>query len=368
METDIIFLDTSIFETENFFRGHKLAKIAELSKKEIVNAKITEITRREVRSRMYENLKKASTSIRKAENLMDNEAKILKNLTEYGKYYPINRFDLENVHISLCKRFDDFLTENKIQVIGLDDSSVADVFEKYFSYKKPFGIGKKKSEFPDAFTLDIITKWCEKTEKKAYVIAIDGDITEYECEKGLIITKHDIAEFLELLAKKEKSVLLINSLEDSIDDSLDELMKYFTESEYFEDLPYELNQKLLMSSNFDDVDSYTPTITNSEIEESYIIELDDKEGIVSFDLLVRIDFTLPIDYYNYDSAWHDSEDDVWYGRIRVERNLECTIKVRLEGEYYFDFNDETKSLESFELNEIKEFDLEEFDYEDDDYY
>lgn len=368
METDIIFLDTSIFENENFFKGQKLIKIAELSKTDIIKVKITEITLREVRSRMHQNLTKASLSIKKAENLMDNEARILKNLGEYGAYYPIKKFNLEDVYTALCKRFDDFLVENKIEIIGLEDTSVSDVFDKYFKFQKPFGEGKKKSEFPDAFTLDIITKWCEKHSNKAYVIAIDGDIVDYECEKGLVITKGNLAEFLELLVKKEKGVILFKLLQTEIKDSLPEVIKNFESTTYFEDLPYELNQQLMASSQFDDVDAYNFTITNSEIKDSHIIYLDE-DGVIASELMLELDILLPIDYYDYEGAWYDNEDDVWYGRRRIETNLESTIKLRIECEYHFTFDDDLKVLNDFDVYEIQEVELEEFDYDDgDDYY
>jgi PIN domain len=368
METDIIFLDTSIFENQNFFRGHSLLKIAELSKNSIIQLKITEITFKEVNSRMLQNLRKANSSIRKAENLMDNEAKILKNVSDYDIYYPLKRFDIDYIHYQLCVRFENFLKDNKIEVVSLEGASISDVFDKYFNAEKPFGEGKKKSEFPDAFTLDIITKWCEKEKKRAYVIATDGDITDYKCEKDLIIVFKEISEFLVLLIKKEKGVLLVKYLEEAINGSIDDVVKVIKDSMYFEDLPYELNQRLLSSNGFDDVDAYLPTITGSEIEESSIIYLDDEDGVVASDMVVKMEINLPIDYYDYDGAWYDKEDDVWYGRKRIEEILECTIRIRVDAEYHFNFDDDKKLLDDFELNDIKEYNLEDFDYIDRDEY
>ena len=53
-----------------------------------------------------------------------------------------------------------------------------DVFDWYFDGKPPFGIGKKKHEFPDAFVLSAIDQYYEEHEANIAVVSNDGDFGE----------------------------------------------------------------------------------------------------------------------------------------------------------------------------------------------
>lgn len=362
LETDIIFIDTSIFENENFFKGYKLLKIAELSKVGTVNAKITEVTYYEVKNRLKENLKKASSSIRKAENLLDNDSKILKNLDEYSHYYPIKKFDIDIVYESLIKKFDDFLKSHKIKIVGLEGAKLKDILKKYFEGEKPFGEGKKKSEFPDAITLDIISNWCKNKSKRAYVLSVDEDITSYACPDDLLITDLDLVTFLELLVKHENNIQLIKELEDKILGSNSQVEKEIR-LKYIDDISYEFSTEIGTISNYLDCDiDDIPVIYSVSITEFHIISMNEDNSVVIAEVAADVLFDVTINFWDGESGWYDNEDYKWYGRERISKEMEVTARVKFEVSYNIDF--EGPVIYSLDLNQIVGLEIEEFNYED----
>ena len=66
--------------------------------------------------------------------------------------------------------------EAKAEILLAMKVDAATVFQKYFQKKPPFGPGKKKEEFPDAFVLTSIEDWCSWKNQKIYVVSTDGDM------------------------------------------------------------------------------------------------------------------------------------------------------------------------------------------------
>src|SRR5207249_3278369 len=59
--------------------------------------------------------------------------------------------------------------------LPVNDVNVSAVFDDYFSVQPPFGTGKKKSEFPDAFAAHALRAWCKANGQIMHVVSGDGD-------------------------------------------------------------------------------------------------------------------------------------------------------------------------------------------------
>ena len=57
LESTIIFIDRSAFESENFFSGLKIKQLASFAKEGVIEIKITEVTQREIRKATNRRLK-----------------------------------------------------------------------------------------------------------------------------------------------------------------------------------------------------------------------------------------------------------------------------------------------------------------------
>ncbi len=68
-----------------------------------------------------------------------------------------------------------FCDDLSINVLPIDNVQPAVIMDAYFGTKPPFGEGKKKSEFPDAFAAQALEDWCKAKEQKMVVVSGDGD-------------------------------------------------------------------------------------------------------------------------------------------------------------------------------------------------
>ena len=101
--------------------------------------------------------------------------RILKNVSGPPLYNIFPGFDAEQTKQELRSQFHTFLDEVKANVLELTDISIEEVFEKYFAGIPPFANDKKKHEFPDAFSLAAIERWCKTSSGKMYVVSSDSD-------------------------------------------------------------------------------------------------------------------------------------------------------------------------------------------------
>ena len=128
----IIFLDTSIFESENFFKGRNLIHICDLSKNGLIEVKITDITHNEIINRIKENIQKSQTSFKKANSLINSEAKLLKNIDEFTVFFNFPKLESEDLLNNFKTKLEEFILDNSIEIIDSKISNLKEVFEKVF--------------------------------------------------------------------------------------------------------------------------------------------------------------------------------------------------------------------------------------------
>ena len=85
--------------------------------------------------------------------LSDEEACVAKMQAEFEKW-------LRGVHAWSCKF----------------DADLNTIIDDYFESRPPFGAGRKKSEFPDAIVISMLSAWCKTTKQSVYIVSEDGDL------------------------------------------------------------------------------------------------------------------------------------------------------------------------------------------------
>lgn len=87
-------------------------------------------------------------------------------------------------------------------------SNIADneeVFRLYFSSLPPFSKRKdKKHEFPDAFIIKTVDKWCENQSTKMIFVTYDKDFNGYKSKR--IIFKNDLTDLLNDISEYYDSI------------------------------------------------------------------------------------------------------------------------------------------------------------------
>jgi hypothetical protein len=320
---DIIYIDTSIFESENFTEGSKLKQLIELGQKDMIKLLLPEITYREVVERIRKKLKDAKSSYKK----IYSDCRVLRNSDNFKKVFAINEVDVDRELENIKSKFDELIKLGKVEVIPYPIVDISSIFGKYFENKPPFKEGEKKNEFPDAFAIETVEQWCKKYRKKCFVLCKDNDILTVDNDiftpiedfpkyiNGKVIELQKIEHHQEKLQlidnayNKNKETLKLE-LENDLREILEEHFKY----DY--------------SSNIS-LDSISINILDiSEYSINYI-----RENDADIELRLRVEIKAKLIYGDYGSAHYDKEDDTWFfvdtieGKISREIDIDVTLTV-----------------------------------------
>jgi hypothetical protein len=327
-----IFIDTSFFEENNFFKG-KLNRLYQYAKDGYVELYTNELVIREVKSRIENKMSIAKSN---AIKLFNNQESYILGNCSYANI--IRDFKSKDYYAKetkrLCSEFNSTIKETPFVIIPYDDIDFAKIIEDYFQMNSPFKEGKKKNEFPDAFILSSIDSYCLKKRVKIIAISNDNDWLSYRTDKFEIC--NDIDTIFESLAKKQKekeSITFVTQLISSNKEYiLSQIEEYIIENAYFENTDY-----------FDsEITNYS--INNCELQSEIVTYINDR----SAEIIVEIAFTISADitFPDYENAGWDNEDKVYLflENITKNHNFEVKTEVLVLVEY------DLENVEFYELN------------------
>ncbi len=348
----IIFLDTSVFESENFFQGRKLNQLCELSRNGTIELKIANFVYRELLQRIKANIIKSQNAFKKAHNLIDREGKLLKNIKKFQQFYLLPEINIQSIFTKLKSSLDKFLEENSIEIIESKTINVNEIFDNYFSSKPPFGEGKKKNEFPDAFIYSTIKEWTIKNKRKVYLITNDSDFNDLDSKN--IDCSNNLSSILDLISRDidDKHTAFIEELYDESElEIIDSLEK---------DFQYELSDavqdKLLQDPFYDDPDLGVPNEIKAEIEIGVINELV-LNNRFSYEIESDISFSIDFEYIDLSTGYYDKDDETWYGVERKTTTRNYSANVISIAEFNYDLNEDNgyfNKIIEFEIRNIEE--------------
>lgn len=146
MSNRIIFLDTSIFESENYFEGRNINLLFHLSQQNLIDLKITDIVYREIINRLTNNIIKATNLFKTQKISFENDARILRNIKTLEDYFKKVDFKKikENAVSEIKQKFEEILKNNSIEIIDTSIANIKEITDDYFATKPPFKEGLKK--------------------------------------------------------------------------------------------------------------------------------------------------------------------------------------------------------------------------------
>jgi hypothetical protein len=247
--------------------------------------------------------------------------RILKNVS--GP--PLYGFDAEQTKQELLSQFHTFL-----------DISIEEVFEKYFAGTPPFANDKKKHEFPDAFSLAAIERWCETSSGKMYVVSTDSDWQQVCALNPSLKYAQSLPEFLDLLSQGEKLADEVSQLFKTHQPAIWEKIREKVE-------PLNLNYE-----PYGDVQYVS--INSARIIRYFLIEVDDGKAV--FDVITGISYSANVLYRNnalmvtigitgtreeveYGSANVRSEVTITFDHTKLEWVAVDSVEVRHDSIYLF---------------------------------
>ena len=241
---DIIFIDTSIFESNNFLEGKRIKEVYKLAERKDIRVVLPQLIYDEIRNRILKNIDEAVPKFAKYRE----EMRTLRNVPSLSTKF--DSFDIDKVKDELCSILKNRFIQSNFEIIDYPTLNIEVVFKNYFEKKFPFGSAGKKSEFPDAFALKSVEIWAEKHKTKVIAFSKDKDMLNYKSPHLEIIEDFDlflsnkIKEIEGIKHKKQleqidniingKSENIQNEIKNWVEYQLDNYTQYNEYSDYHE--------------------------------------------------------------------------------------------------------------------------------------
>src|SRR5580704_5743533 len=196
----IIHLDTEIFDAAELnLTGTKFKTLLEYCQQGRTRLVMTSVTKREIIRHIKEQVSAAATALKQA----SVQWWFIKNLPGHGLHVVTEKPDKKELEASMTVAFEKFLTDAKAEIISLSTADAEEIFDRYFGVTPPFSEGKKKSEFPDAFAIQVLEHWAEDHDEIVYVVSGDKDWQKSCTDKQRLRYLPTLDSFLDLVTKQE---------------------------------------------------------------------------------------------------------------------------------------------------------------------
>jgi len=328
LKTTNVFIDTQVFDAQNLNCESTVFKeLVRLAQDGRVKLFLTTVTESEILAHIPQQIHEAFLALEK----FRNKGRSLKNVDAFKPAFA--EFDEQAAVAEVQKKFEIFLASADVTIVDLEKADADAVLKDYFDKKPPFGEGKKKYEFPDAFAQQALTNWCEDNECQMYVVSADHDWQSLEGRSKCLIPLVTVQEFIDFAVKDEaeelsgKVLRLYRRNMPKVDEAIQEAFKDC--GFYTDDVDGDVNEV---------------TVTRLELGEPRILEVDDGSATIS--VSVGLDYTANVSYYDDNEGIWDSEDDRWMYRPTKHGHADETEKF--EAELFIQFDPDNE--ESFDVS------------------
>lgn len=337
---DIIFIDTSIFESNNFLESKRIKEVYKLAERGDIKVVLPKLTYDEIINRISKNIDEVDSKLQKYRN----ETRILRNIPSLSdKYEPI---DSGAVKEELNAIIDTKFKKSNIEIIDYPTLNVEEIFKSYFDKTFPFGDGGKKSEFPDAFALKTMELWAEGKGIKVLAFSKDNDMLKYKS-----IHLEIIEDFEAYLSDKIKEIegvkhkKRLDQIEDIIknkSEGIQEKIKKWVEDQLDDDSKY--NEY----SNYYEIHDLAIIEVNTDIEDYNITNV--SEDYISVELRVWINYKVEIIIDDEEYMYKDDDTREW---VFLETKPVLVDEIRyIDVELIFDIESDDDTVYEPEIDTI----------------
>lgn len=333
-----VFIDSSVFVGKNYNYEHpSFVALKEAVVDERVNFLVTDVTIEEIKAHIYNDVRKSSQTLKKVRGAV----KILRNVTSLGEFALFEDIDQASVGSQLVEQLEQFLEEASAVTVPVTEADTKFVFDCYFKKAPPFGDGKKKSEFPDAFVLSTLSEWAESMQEDVIVVSQDSDMLGIKSQFSRLSVVGSLEEFLSKVNSYFEK--LAPTAQQLLEENLKEIESQIEQE--FQCLGFILADQ--------DGDVNETRVTEIGNISAYLISLnhgkDREPAEAQFELTTTIEFEADVSYDNLETASYDSEDKVLIPWETVERTVQCSEIVQAYLSFLFN-TAEPHYVEIEELN------------------
>jgi hypothetical protein len=315
LKTKNVFIDTEVFDAANLnFESATFKELVRLVQGGFVKVFMTSITKAEVKAHIREQIRNAGFGLKR----FRKDKRILRNVSACESLF--KDFDEEAAVKEIEQKFETFIVDADVTVLDLRHNDADAIFESYFRMKPPFGDGKKKYEFPDAFAQEALTKWCERNNSEMYVVSADSD---WQSTDKRLIPLRMLKEFIDAAVTdqaKELSEVVMSLYEKHLDKVKEAITEAFQNSGFYtDDVDGDVNEV---------------KVTHLDVNDPQLIEVE--EGLATISVSVNLDYEADVSYEDDDEGIWDGEDHRWFYRptkhVEVEEseNFEAELEVQFD--------------------------------------
>ena len=325
---DNIFIDTSIFEENNFLEGKRIKEVYKLSERGDIKVILPKLTYDEIINRISKNVDESYAKF----NKYRDDTRILRNIPSLAEKF--KSFDNQEEKNTLFDLLKNRFNKSNFVIVDYPTLDIEEIFKSYFEKKFPFSSGAKKNEFPDAFALKSLEIWAESQGIKVLAFSKDNDMLKYESDYLKIIPDFDsylsekiieiegikyqkrLAQIEDIIKNHSKNIQ--DRIKEWTEDQLDDDSKYYEYSNY-----YEVHDVSIIKVSVD-IDDYS--ITN--VSEDYIS--------VELNVSIYYNVIINIDDENYMYKDEDTKEWIFYETTDLEidevRNIEVDLIFEIESD------------------------------------
>jgi len=310
-----VFIDTSIFRSHNFnINSKSFFVIKSLCKSKRVNLIITDITIEEIKAKLSELIGETESIIKKTRAKVG----ILRNLESDDYKFLFEEFKTEEVYNQLIDKIMNYFDQCDVEIIRATEIDPKSIFSDYFKGRPPFGKGKKKNEFPDAFVIAAIDEWSKKTGNKIYIVSGDQDFKDVQSVNKNLIYLKSLKKFIELVLSDDN--VLVEFVHDLINNNKDKILAAIEK---------EIKHCEMVVMDADsDAEAFIEDASIIDLYDIAVIELSENEATINAN--VRVSLDVFVNCFDPDSWYKDSEDGTIYYWDKIEDTFEREMDFEVE--------------------------------------
>jgi PIN domain len=316
LKTRHVFLDTEVYRRY----GHNLEdkvmqRLFQLTQDHVCTMHITDITLEEIRRQIADMASEVAQAVNKGNRLLRNWNKVRLSYATAPKVpddvvaATIANEGAQNFYFTLTLQW-------RPQRHDALKIPAKDIFDSYFKRLPPFDKVDSK-EFPDAFIVAALDRWCQKEQQMMYVITRDKAMLRAVEQTQTLIPLATLEDYLALLVDDPKVVKLVerifksdawDTVEEGVRDQLGNLGTMYTGDLHDgEVIHHEAGNEPVELVDYD--------IISAE---------DDRIEVVA---KVKAPITFDVQYLDTSSAWWDSEDKQFIGGDKEVETLELEMSL-----------------------------------------
>jgi hypothetical protein len=321
-----VFLDTEVFIQNNFdYSNQTFSRLKTLIMEKKISLITTPITIEEIKTHINSSVHDAKRGI----NEFKDTAKILRHYNKNLFDFMWNRFDFDEITDDFVNQTIDYFKTCGTTVISLDEISVINVFNNFFSNLPPFKEGSKKHEFPDAFAIAGLELWGNKNNQEVFVITRDSD-WKLSCNERNphLIWLENLFGLFQLVEFDDKLIAKYAN-------------KYF--DSHIEDITIIIDEKFLNLGFYFDGSQYGAIIENENVDkvetesiafvEKYLTKVSSDKLIYSCQF--EVDYQADISYDDYSDSPFDHEEYRYVMATHVFDKVHRSVIITAEVEIVF---------------------------------